>query len=575
MHRAVTAAVLAVALIAAAPSLAHAGTYSVWACADGSNRPLSAGDWSPRTVGSQALTSTTCGANLTGGTAGNLQAVAGAGPNNPDGANALWTVKAAAGTKITGLEVWWTNGASAQAPGRVEIYGGPRSLYAREAGAFGTVGTPFADANRQTFADFSEDSVELVAWCTMTCARDARAIAAFYNAYRVRLTVSDDSAPTGDVSGGTDGMAVTEPLELHARASDAGAGVRDLQLVVDGHVVDSKSAGATCSDIDPATGDERDYALMKPCPGQLPAASDAPASFAVTPAMLATAGSHTIAVVAHDAAGNAGTLLSHTVFVTQALLDGSAPPSRYDAARNLFFNPDTNLSAAVANGVNAGPANVTLAFTVRKVVRVNGKLRRVTRLSRRRTVAYSSTARMRGRVTTPTGAPIAQARVYRATSVAGGPWELSTKPMITSKTGRVSFLLPARLPSRRVQLVYFPSSASNDSSRSKARLLAVRAPVRLSLNRHSMPRGGRVAVTARVRAGIRPGASVLGVLQLRVSGHWRPIRQLRFTSRGRGVATAALRLRAPAAYRLRARVAAQPGLRYTSGVSRVRTVDVR
>ena len=324
MRRALTAAVLALLIGAVAPSIAQAGTYSVWVCADGSNRPLSAGDWSPRTVGSQSLTSTTCGANLTGGTAGNLQAVAGAGPNNPDGANAVWTVKAATGTKLGGLDVWWTNGASAQAPGRIEIYAGPKSLYARDAGSFGNVATPFADGNRQTFRDFSADTVELVAWCTSTCTRDARAIASFYNAYRVRVIVSDDSSPTGEVTGSTDGMAVTGPLELQARASDAGAGVRDLQLVVDGTVVDSKAAGGTCSDIDPATGDDRDYALLKPCPSQLPAASDAPASFVVTPAMFATAGSHTIAVVAHDAAGNAGTLLSHTVYVTPALLDGAA-----------------------------------------------------------------------------------------------------------------------------------------------------------------------------------------------------------------------------------------------------------
>ena len=154
MRRALTVAVLALLIGAAAPSTAQAGTYSVWVCADGSNRPLSAGDWSPRTVGSQSLTSTTCGANLTGGTAGNLQAVAGAGPNNPDGANAVWTVKAATGTKVAGFDVWWTNSASVQAPGRVQISSnaGTKSLYLRDAGSFGNVTTPFTEANRQTFA---------------------------------------------------------------------------------------------------------------------------------------------------------------------------------------------------------------------------------------------------------------------------------------------------------------------------------------------------------------------------------------------------------------------------------------
>lgn len=578
MRRALPTTALASLSLALAASLAEAGTYSVWSCADASGKSLSVGDWSPSTIGTQATASSTCGANATGGVAGNLQAAVGAGPSQPaEAVGAGWTLRAAPGTKVAGFDVWWTNSASVQAPGRVQISSntGTKSLYFRDAGSFGNVTTPFAEGNRQTFTGLAESSVELVVWCLATCARDARAISAVLNAYRTRAVVSDDVAPAGEASGTTDAMAITAPLTLTARATDAGSGVRDLQLVVDGNVVDTKAAGGTCADIDAASGDERDYALMRPCPPQLPLASDAAASFTVTPAMLATAGAHTIAVVAHDAAGNPGTLLSHTILVTPALLDGPPPPSRYDAARNLFFNPDVSFDAAVPNGLNAGPATVTLAFTVRKVTRVRGKLRRVTRLTRRRTVRYSTTARMRGRVTTPTGVPIVQARVYRATSVAGGPWALATKPLITSKTGRVSFSMPARSPSRRVQLVYFPNTAANESSRSPARLLKVRAPVSLSVNRRSMPRGGRVTLTARVRAGIRPGASVLGVVQVRVSGKWRPVRQVRFTPRNRGAATVALRFRARAAYRLRVRVAEQSGLRYTSGVSRVRTVSVR
>src|SRR5205085_7544418 len=134
-----------------------------------------------------------------------------------------------------------------------------------------------------------------------------------------------------------------------------------------------------------------------------------------------------------------------------------------------------------------------------------------------------------------------------------------------SKTGRVVVKLAARSPSRRVQLVYFPSSDSNASSRSKTRLLRVRAPLSLGLSPLSVPRGHRIDITARVRAGIRPAASVLGALQVRQGRSWHTIRQLRFTRRGRGVAHTALRLRVPSAYRLRLRVSTQPGLRYTTG----------
>jgi len=182
---------------------------------------------------------------------------------------------------------------------------------------------------------------------------------------------------------------------------------------------------------------------------------------------------------------------------------------------------------------------------------------------------------MRGRLTTLTDQPIVGARLYRAVSVADGPWRLMTKPLITSKTGRVSVKLAARSPSRRVQLVYFPTTSSNDSFRSPTRLLRVRAPVSLSLARRSVPRGGRVNLVARLRAGIRPGATVIGALQLRQAGSWRTIRQLRFTPRSRGRARTALRLSTPAIYRLRVRVSAQPGLRYATGSSRPRVLRVR
>jgi hypothetical protein len=107
--------------------------------------------------------------------------------------------------------------------------------------------------------------------------------------------------------------------------------------------------------------------------------------------------------------------------------------------------------------------------------------------------------------------------------------------------------------------------------------MSVRAPLSLSVARRVVPRGGRIVLTARLRAGRRPGRSVLGVLQVRQPGRWQTVRQLRFTGRrgGRGVSTAVLRLGTPSAYRFRVAVSAQASLRYTRGVSRPRVVRVR
>ena len=596
MHRRVSfavafAVVLAASAVGPLPA-AQAASYTVWACADGQGNPLPTGDWSPSTVGAQVTASTTCGVQGLS-TPGNLQAIAGAGPTQVDAnINAAWNLTAPPGTKITGLDVWWSNSSSLQAPGRIQVYGGSRSLYMRDSGSFGSISTPFADTSlascnnpaatgQMTCTGLSESTVALVAWCLVTCARTDRALSSLYNAYRTRVTITDDTAPTGEVSGLTDGQVVAGPVDIQARATDVGGGVADLQLVVDGRAVDSKLSGrASCQDIAPGQGDALEYSLVKPCLPQLPDAG--PATFTLTPALLATAGAHNVSIVAHDAAGNTGTLSSNTVVVTPALLDGPAPATRYDGARNLFFNPDANTAAAAApNGLNAGPAKMTLSFPLRRMVRVKGRLRRVTRFVRRLTVGYSTSVRMRARVIGVNGQPIVGARVYRAISVAGAPWRLSPNPLVTSKNGRVSIKMPARSPSRRVQIVYFPGSDSNASFRSPTVLLAVRAPVRLSFNRRVVPRGGRLRVTARLGAGRRSGESVIGFLQVRKGHSWQTVRRLTFrgTRRGgRGIARVVLRLGSVprgTVFRFRALVDAQASLRHAKGASRVRRVRVR
>ena len=166
--------------------------------------------------------------------------------------------------------------------------------------------------------------------------------------------------------------------------------------------------------------------------------------------------------------------------------------------------------------------------------------------------------------------------LYRAISIAGAAWTLSAEPIVTSKTGSASLLMPARAPSRRVKLVYFPTTHGNASQRSPEVLMAVRAPVSLKLARRVVPRGHRFSLTARLRAGHGEHTSVLGTLQVHQRGGWRTIRQLRFNAApgGRGTAQIALRPRTPATYRFRVSIPGQAGLRYTRGTSTTRVLHV-
>jgi hypothetical protein len=483
---------------------------------------------------------------------------------------------AAPGTQISAFDVWWMNQSHIQTEGRIQIFADTTSLYDHDGGGFGSAALPYDEANHQAFSGLAADSASLVAWCLQPCMQPSPTVSSLFQAYRTRVTVKDTTVPTGQVTGVTDGMTIGAPVSVFARASDVGGGVRDLQLVIDHKVVDAKQAGGQCDDIDPTSGDANDYAVMRPCVAQLPAANAPPAEFRLTPALLGTGTRHVVEVLAHDAAGNVGVLLQSQVFVAPAVFDGSATPNFYDPARDLFFNPDADTTGpSRPNGSNAGPANVTVAFAVRGHKGKGGKRHAVTRLSARRTLSYTARTRVVGSVKTPDGQPIALARVYLATSVAGGLWALSGLPLISDEAGNVSVVLPARNPSRRVRLVYFPQSSSNDSFRSPVIALRVRVPVSLALSKRSVPRGTRVNVTARVRAGMNPGATVISALQLKVGKHWRTIRQLRFTPRSRGVTHTALRLHTPSIYRLRLRVSAQPGLSYSTGASPARALLVR
>lgn len=554
---------LAVSWGAAAGS-AHAAPYTVWACANGSGQPVGPGDWRGSRIGNSGRLTATCGSNSTGGVGSLLADATTSVLGAPAATGNGWRVNAAAGTKITGLTLWWAyqvNPVSVPPFGRIQIYADTESPLISDEPDFGAVAAAspsiaFADANKQTYDGLSASGLSLRAWCANWCERSNEVITALFETYRLRVTVDDTSPPTGTAHGLRDGARIAGATPVVVHADDVGGGVRSVSLRVNGQTVSGAAGGEGCADVDAANGDPLEYNLMTPCPAERDAV------LVLQPAHLPSSEQHVVTAVATDAAGQDTVLAA-------ARVARAAPPGSFDKALG-FFNPDLDItSPRRANGVNGGPARMYLAFVVK---RKRGK-RTATRFHSRLTVRYGRRARFRGRLTTPQGVPIVGARVWRAVRPVGKSWRLSGKPLVTSKTGRVTGRMPVRGGSRKVQLVYFPYSDLNGHGRTPARSLSVRAASTIRVNRSRLRNGNTAVFFGRILTG--PAMERKAVyLQTLVRGRWRPFGTTRADAKGRWKHRFRFaETRTLTVYRIRAVVPAE-GKRYPWATGSTRSIRV-
>ena len=563
-------------IAAAAPSNARAADYRVWACANGSSSRLGPGDWQASLTSPFSAASNTC-ASATG-TVGSFHAEGRANPNVSGWTRTGggWVVVAAPGTRIKDLDVWWTwttnwpsratsaiwVGALGNTyigtgtlnplhPGCLVPPGGvggcPNSLYVANKGAFGNPATPFAEVNHQAFHDLvpATTMVWVHAMCILMCAQPQNETVASFETYRVATSVEDSTAPHGGSSGLRSGMRVGAGTPVQSNATDIGGGVHDISLRVDGRIVQRVGGGATCSDVDPSNDTPYEYNVMKPCPSTL----EAPLTLSAD--HMPDNEGHTVTAVATDAAGQ-DTVLSSA----RAAL---AAPDRFYDSKNGFYNPDLDITGGRnANGSNAeSSAKLTLGFA------------RGHRTSRRQIARYSARPRIRGRVRTGGKKPVVGARVWRAERVQGGEWRISGKPLITSRSGRVSARLPARNPNRTVRLLYFPYTDTNANAGSANRGLRVKATTTIQTDQGGYRNGDAAKFSGRViRKRLIKNKSVY--LQAIVRGKWRTFATTRADSKGRWAARHRFEAtRRPTVYTFRAVVpSGERGWPWATGYSR-------
>jgi hypothetical protein len=536
-------------------AVADAGTYTVSGCRT---------SWIPvvrntTTNGSGVGAYDLCG----NGRDGMLEASL-AVPGVSSGDYAGWRFDAPAGTAITAVTVRWQGRGD---HGTVDWATALATLDASTGGQAIQHNDLFT-ATTETLQVPDADWVQAYVICRGDTAPTCRGGIIFDNGspdvtrvalFRSTVTLVDRLGPEIQQAAGA---AVTDPVwtgiePLSFRAEDKGGGLYRVLVEVDGAIVRALPATADDRCVD-QTGN-RDFAYAVPCP------TAGGGSVQIDTAGLPE-GAHVVGVYVEDVAGNRSPLM---------------PPSRIRIVNDVrtvgyfangrFFNPRF-ASPRVLNGANAtSGARLTAAFA-RQVGK--GKARH-TVLRASREVRYSQRATVRGRLTTPSGEPIAHATVFVGQQPEGQQWRIDGTARTDTKGGFV-YRSPARRPNRQLRAVYFPFSDSNENVASGVLKLGVRAGLTLHVNRHRLHNGDRLVFSGRVLGPV-PTAGVAVTLQAKVGRHYRSFRQLRATSRTNGRLRTVYRFERttqPARYRFRLKLVRQAGLPFQSGVSPVASVSV-
>lgn len=235
---------------AAAPGVAHAGTYDVWSCRDANGAALSASAWVP-----EGRVADTCA------TGGSLRVT-------PEGAIRF---APPAGTRISAYELWRSaeDDWDPDDTSITETVG--TTPFTTFAGTAGDPRTPLANANRVVNKRTPLDAITLRVACQDECLHAAMDL------YRAHVTISDVTAPAATASvAGDDAVIVS--------GADRGGGVAALTLSLDGGPAQTLTTGCAAP-----------YTSAQPCP------QVADRAFAIT----APDGAHSASGTVVDAAGNA------------------------------------------------------------------------------------------------------------------------------------------------------------------------------------------------------------------------------------------------------------------------------
>ncbi|HEX7300682.1 MAG TPA: hypothetical protein VF257_16910 [Solirubrobacteraceae bacterium] len=391
------------------------------------------------------------------------------------------------------------------------------------------------------------------AWMAVTIACDGPSgnpdctgnqIHASTSIWRSRIAIADESPPSpGSASGSAVTSSTWQGTQVFAfPASDAGGGVYQAMLDVDGTSVLTRTIDDWSGRCVDTTAGQRVFRYPHPCP------TSADALLSVNADAL-PAGDHDVTLRISDAAGNL-----RTVYTARKTI---VVPARR-------IGPGSDLAErGAANGENAADdARLTARWTRTRRATLNAP--------------YGRRNVIRGRLTTGGGAGIRNAKVELQTAVdgrRGAP--LDKGGARTRADGRFTLILPRNESSRTLVLRY-RSHVNDTVAIAEATLrVNVKAGVRLGVRPHAATRGASVKITGRlVGKPIPRGGKVVELQARNPGGRWITFRTVRASHTGRFATRYTFRQGGPAVYEMRARVRAADDYPYATGASRAARVLV-
>jgi hypothetical protein len=566
----------------AAPG-ASAGSYTVWHCRDSAGQGITGAerDWSRAFSGAayEATPVVTCPGDPSS-PSGDISTTVSADPNNsPNEVTDDAELAAPAGVTLTHLALWWNGSVSTGSQvAAIALTGGSvpvGGIYEGQVltdnrGNFGPA-QPLTAPPENHDLPANSTGLLLRSACLQGSGTCQTGTFAQFSAQRVRVVASDANAPWGAASGGL----VSDPVlvgqsSATVDATDQGAGVFVARVLVDGQVRASTPFGdRLCRDIETNNSDPFEFSTIRPCP------SHDTATVQLNTTTLNDGAYHRVQVQIVDAAGNATTIADRMVSASRATL-----PGFFDPATRRFINPWLDLAGPrQLNGRGASsPAILRVYLPVRHTVRKqSGERRHVVRAASRRTVGFEARPTLRAVLTDAARRPIVGAKVWIASRIDGQDWQITGRPHTSGRTGRVELRLPARTPSRQVNVVYFPFSDSDEQTLGRPVRLNVRAGATLTVSRHKAHNGQRIHFRGRVAGPLARGG-VTASLQVKLGPRYRTFRSLRVTADGGGRFDTTYRFKRtsrPTLYQFRILVPRQAGLPYERGASRATSVVVR
>jgi hypothetical protein len=393
---------------------------------------------------------------------------------------------------------------------------------------------------------------------------DPNGYAAAIYLFAADLTLEQTAGPSAtNVSGElANAPTVSGTTDVAFTASDPGAGVYRAIFSVDGQVAQStvlNENGGRCRTVGQSTDGLPDFLYLQPCLTSV----SADVGFDTTKL---SDGTHHLVVSVIDAAGNSAPVLDRTITVANrqsAVTQG--PASGADGASGANGANGTNGANLVGQQPNGANASTDARLAA------HWKRTRSQRLSS----AYGRAQTIVGRLTGPSGVPIAGAQIdlLATASYTGAKPVTMTSPR-TAPDGTFSVRLPAGACSQTLHLAYRSHLGDILPVATSTLRLSARAGMLLSVHPRVTSMGRSIVFRGRLLGAPIPRGGKQVVLEARSSrSSWLEFNVIR--ANARGLYRASYRFKFPGPIRYQFRVVSEPEADYPFAAGSSNIVAVR